>query len=159
MRNRPVIVMALLTTTCTIAGAQPTPPPERSPATAALLGAVVPGSGHLYAGEKLRAAGFFLAAVGNLGAAVYFNNHDACDLFSCDEAGVADARHLAVALYAVAGAATWIGSFVDAPRAVRRERERQRARSAMLNRIDWRFVVRPAEGATPALRIGVRGAF
>jgi len=165
MLNRALVLLAAVAASHTplwSVGAQTMSPPERSPATAALLGALLPGAGHFYAGEKLRAAGFFLVTAENIGTAIYVNNRSGCDVgdgfFRCDGTGSDDnLRRAVVTLSAITGAVAWIGSAIDAPRAVRRERERQRARSAMLDSHEWRLVLAPAGNGTTGWRVGLSG--
>jgi hypothetical protein len=103
---------------------------DRNPATASVLGALLPGAGHIYAGEPLRGAGFFLVSAGFIAEGFYSRNNTDCPVFSgfCDQqARTRDLRRLSVFPIAL-GVIAWIGGAIDAPRAVRRERARKKER-------------------------------
>jgi hypothetical protein len=111
--------------------------PDRSPTTAAWLGAFVPGAGHVYAGENLRGAGLFFAAAGGIAEGIYLYNTDPCTyspLLACDTTSGRRGRHFAAAEVIAVGGIAWVISAIDAPRAVHRRLERQRLRTAQ---IEW----------------------
>src|SRR2546423_14936145 len=51
---------------------------DRSPGTAAVLGTVVPGAGHIYAGEYVRGAQLYLTAVSGIGGGYLIYVLDRC---------------------------------------------------------------------------------
>jgi hypothetical protein len=163
MRHRSLLVwtaFAALPAALSPLGAQFVPQPPRSASTAALLGAVIPGAGHFYAGEKARGAAFFLVTAENVGTMLYFNNRHGCPTPGlspiCDDDAATTERHAIVIASAIVGGAVWIVSAIDAPRAVRREEERQRTRSAVLDGRTWHVVIAPACDRTPTWRVGLR---
>ena len=104
---------------------------RRSRTTARVLGALVPGAGHLYAGEWLKSYPLFVGATGGilLGQAIYTFDRCTFDWRASCRPGVAlGSRVVGVAMVA-SGVAIWVASSVDAGRAVERQRAR-RARNA-----------------------------
>jgi hypothetical protein len=84
---------------------QPGDPGYRDPVVARVLGIVIPGAGHLYAGEGAKGAG--LLAVGTLGGAFLLSQlpcggDDPCDTPMLAFGGLA---YLAAAIYSIADAA------------------------------------------------------
>ena len=137
----------------------PVPVPDRSPATAAWLGAFVPGAGHFYAGESLRGAGLFFITAGGIAEGLYLYNMSPCTyspLFTCDSAAARRAQHIYGIEAVAVGSVAWVISAIDAPRAVRRRLEHQRLGTAQL---EWR----PRLGLTRAqprqFTIGVQGTW
>lgn len=104
---------------------------RRSRTTARVLGAVVPGAGHLYAGEWLKSYPLFVGATGGIYVGEVVFTFDRCTFdwrASCRPGVPLGSRVVGVAMIA-SGVAMWIGSSVDAGRAVERQRAR-RARNA-----------------------------
>lgn len=108
--------------------------PYRDPRRARRLGAVLPGAGHVYAGEYFRGYRAWVGTVAGLvmGPAVY--NLDNCT-FSflsaepCDPGPRWPSRVVGVATVGL-GAWMWVSSARDAPRAAERANARHRRRSA-----------------------------
>jgi hypothetical protein len=109
---------------------------RRSVKTAVVLGAVVPGAGHLYAGEWLKSYPIFLASAGGIWVGSLVYNFDRCTFnwsTGC-RSGVPTGARVAGAALVVGGAYVWISNAIDAGRAV----ERQRRRRALAARYDER---------------------
>ena len=137
----------------------PLPIPDRSPTTAAWLGAFIPGAGHFYAGENLRGAGLFFAAAGGIAEGMYLYNANPCTyspVIECDAGATRRAQRVyAIEAMAVGGVA-WVISAIDAPRAVRRRLERQRLRTAQR---EWRPRVGLMAGQPRQFAVGVQGTW
>ena len=102
------------------------------PHTAQLLGSFIPGAGHMYAGEKLRGAGFAGAAlVGIVGGIITFNASGcrflAVDVGSCSSKVPSQNRVYGITQLAT-GVAAWVFGAIDAPRAAQRANEQARNR-------------------------------
>lgn len=137
----------------------PVPLPDRSPTTAAWLGALVPGAGHVYAGENLRGTGLFFAAAGGIAEGIYLYNTDPCTyspLLTCDTASDRRGRHFVGVEVMAAGGIAWVISAIDAPRAVRRRLERQRLHTAQL---EWRPQLGLIAGEPTRFAIGFQGTW
>jgi hypothetical protein len=111
-------------------------PPQtlyRKPTTARTLGILVPGGGHVYAGEYLRGFLYYERTVASVGAGVLVYNLDRCitRLFDVDcDPGDPWAFRAAGILLVGLGAVSWVASVIDAPRAAERANERHRERQA-----------------------------
>jgi TM2 domain-containing membrane protein YozV len=137
---------------------------DRSPSTAAMLGVLFPGAGHVYAGEPGRGAAFFGITALNVASGLAMDHLRECKVYgflSCEEHGDDRPRYahtVAVISYSIAAIA-WLGSAIDAPRAVRRQQERQRSRlgDARLPSTGWR----PMVGYAPrgGVQLGLRSAW
>lgn len=106
----------------------------RDPHRARVLGTLIPGAGHVYAGEYWR--GFVdgigaIAAIG-LGAVVY-NKHQEpfCIISPCPRASQTPHR-LAGAVMIGTGLWTWFSDARDAPHAAERANAKHRAKSVMI---------------------------
>jgi hypothetical protein len=104
---------------------------RRSRTTARVLGAVVPGAGHLYAGEWLKSYLFFVGAPGSIyvGEALFTFDRCTFDWSASCRPGVPLTSRVAGATMIASGVTLWVMSAVDAGRAVERQRAR-RARDA-----------------------------
>ena len=126
----------------------------RNPKTAAVLGVVVPGLGHVYSTEYLKGLGIYTATGGLIGFGTLVYEIDRCTfvLFSpepCDPGPQWPHRTLGTAMIA-AGLAGWIVSAVDAPRAARRANARHGFRAAQ-----WSPLLEPRLAGKPALGLGL----
>ena len=105
---------------------------HRSVKTAIVLGSVVPGAGHLYAGEWLKSYPIFLASVGGIPVGALIFNFDRCSFAFLNPDcpfGVPIGARIAGAAMVGGAVAIWVGSARDAGHAVERQRVR-RARKA-----------------------------
>ena len=98
--------------------------PFRNPTTAAVLGTVVPGAGHIYSTEYLRGASMYVGALGGIGFGAITYMVDKCTFTflnptPCNPGPQWPHRTLGL-LMVGAGVATWAYSAIDAPRAARR---------------------------------------
>jgi hypothetical protein len=109
-------------------------PLYRDPRRARILGTIIPGAGHFYAGEYLRGYFTFVATAGGLATGPLIFSMDGCTfaLFSACKAGP-KWPYEAFGAYVVVGAVwTWISTARDAPRAAERANLRHRAKTAAL---------------------------
>jgi hypothetical protein len=95
-------------------------PGTKSPTTARVIG-IVPGAGHVYAGEPLRGLGFFAATTASIGLAALMAAVDCIEGLqpSCEDLGYPATVTL------VTGLVTWGFSIFDAGRAARRTNARR----------------------------------
>lgn len=126
----------------------------RNPGTAALLGAIVPGLGHVYSTEYLRGVGILYGTASLIegGALVYDIDRCTFDFFNpehCDPGPQWPHRTLGTLLIA-GGVAAWVVSAIDAPRAARRANSRHGFRSAQ-----WSPIVEPRLDGKPVLNLGL----
>lgn len=98
---------------------------HRAPGIAQALGVVLPGAGHLYAGEYSRWYFTQVIVVSSLATGEMFLKSEGCTWFggSCTRSRRRTDRILGAALVGY-GAWTWISSARDAPRAAARANER-----------------------------------
>ena len=73
---------ALLAQDTTLAAPGQTLKPYRDPHKARILGSLIPGAGHIYAGEYLHGYGYYLATVGEVGTGVMVFIIDRCTFSS-----------------------------------------------------------------------------
>jgi TM2 domain-containing membrane protein YozV len=146
---RAVITGSLLFVTT--AAAQQSPPSAttlKDPAIARILG-ILPGAGHMYAGEVARGLLYFSGTTGILlvGGYISFGEcfSDSIDRSDCQRAE-------AVTLIAAGG--LWVWSIVDAGRAARRTNAKRAARTSFLLE-PARIPVAPHSDRA-AVRLGVR---
>jgi TM2 domain-containing membrane protein YozV len=120
---------------------------DKSPGTATLLSAAVPGGGQLYAGETVKGAVLLGVAAVGAGVAVSAVDRQTCTGFGCasefETFYEVDGTRLAAGL-GIAGAA-WLIGVVDAPGAARRANRRA----------DLAVAPRLGGGATVSLRVGL----
>lgn len=100
----------------------------RDPQTARRLGALLPGAGHVYAGEYLRGYLAGAGTAGSLGMAVIVYNVGDCTFLNAEpcEPRPQWQRVAAAAVAAGLAAWVWVTSARDAPRAAERANERRR---------------------------------
>lgn len=126
----------------------------RDPATAAVLGTLVPGAGHIYAAEYGRGVGIFAAtwSLVTVGEVVYLEDRCMFAIVNpepCDRGPRWQARTAGTILI-VGGVGTWIAGAFDASRAARRTNERRRLRSAQ-----WTPRLEPRPDNKGGVNIGV----
>ena len=134
--------------------------PATTPATtlyrdrhrALILGSLVPGAGHIYAGEYWRGFGTYVGTLGimGMGALVYILDDCAFAFFSACKPGPQWPSRIGGAVGIGAGIWTWISSARDAPHAAERANARHRRKAAEAKPIieapvgshgDWRVGV------------------
>jgi hypothetical protein len=113
--------------------------PYRDPYRAKVLGTLLPGAGHMYAGEYLRGYGTWVLTVSSIAVGPVIYEFDGCvwDLLTWNTPGCNhrwSSRVLGVLLVG-AGVWTWISSARDAPRAAERANIRHAARRLRLSPI------------------------
>jgi hypothetical protein len=128
--------------------------PYRDPHKAQILGSLVPGAGHIYAGEYLRGYGYYLATVGEVGAGVMVFIVDRCTFSflsarSCDAGPQWPHQVLGIAMVG-AGIWSWVLSARDAPRAAERANTRHGARTLLV-----RPIIGPGNQPTAGLHAGL----
>ena len=125
----------------------------RNPTTAAVLGALVPGLGHVYSTEYLKGVGIFYGTGSLLGLGTLIYVVDRCTFaFSaapCNPGPQWPHRTLGTVLIA-GGVGAWVVSAIDAPRAARRENARHGFRAAQ-----WSPLVEPQLDGKPAVGLGL----
>lgn len=130
---------------------------RRQRPTAVVLGALVPGAGHLYAGEWLKSYPIFVASAGGIYVGPVIYNFDRCTFDwrpECHPGVPPGARLLGAAV--IAGSVTvWVTSAIDAGRAVDRQRAR-RARAERRRRQAVWPIVTPCPLSERSWCIGVR---
>jgi len=129
---------------------------RRSRMTARVLGAVVPGAGHLYAGEWLKSYLFFVSAPGGIYMGEMFFTLDRCTFnwrTSC-RPGVPLTSRVAGVTMMASGVTIWAMSAVDAGRAVERQRAR-RAQDAAHRGLGVQPMFRPCVLDSRAWCVGV----
>lgn len=122
--------------------APPNPLFRRNPTTAAILGVLVPGAGHVYSTEYVRGVGIFYGTGALVGIGTFVYVIDRCTFAflnpePCDPGPQWPHRTLGTVLIA-GGIGAWVVSAIDAPRAARRANARHGFRSAQ-----WSPVVEP----------------
>ena len=126
----------------------------RNPHRALVLGSLLPGAGHIYAGEYVRGVLAYEATVASIGFGAMAFISDRCMFTFLNaepcESGPAWPRHLAGVTLVGVGLWSWISSARDAPRAAERANERRRRRSLTVNPI-----IDPFSGPANASKIGV----
>jgi hypothetical protein len=143
------------------AGAQDNTAASKSPRTAATVGAFIPGGGHMYAGEFWRGAALFGVSAGSIITAVAVLNNDHCGpsegFFTCDPGEVRRDSQAVAALNFALGGVAWVISALDAPRAVRRQQEKERLRvgDADVRPREWKAIVAPAQRTGNRVLLGV----
>ncbi len=113
--------------------------PYRDPHKARILGSLIPGAGHIYAGEYLRGYGYYLGTVGAVGTGVMVFIIDRCTFSflsttSCDPGPQWPHQALGIAMVG-AGIWNWVASARDAPRAAQRANTRHEARTLLVKPI------------------------
>ena len=126
--------------------------PYRNPRRALVLGSLIPGAGHIYAGEYLKGFLTYEGTVSTIGLGVMTYIVDNC-MFAftepCRSWPAWPHQVLGVAVIGV-GVWEWISSARDAPRAAARANERHRRRLETISPI-----IDPFSGPANASQIGV----
>ena len=130
----------------------------RDPTTAAILGTLVPGAGHVYSTEYLRGAGLFAATGSLLGMGEIIYVLDRCTFAflsaeACDPGPQWPHRTLGTLLIA-GGVGMWIVSAFDAPRAARRFSARHDLHSTQ-----WKPLVEPRRDNKSGVNVGLAVAW
>lgn len=136
------------------------PQPDRDPKVAAVLGSIVPGSGHLYAGEYLHGVLYYEGTVAPIGAGYLVTIWPDCPPFSADPCDSRPAwpRQLFGAAMIATGIGVWVWSAIDAPRAVRRrEVARGVVSSGDRRGLRWAPVVGMASAGPTRMLVGFQG--
>lgn len=135
------------------AGTAPEMHPYRSPREALILGSVLPGAGHIYAGEYWHGILNYEMTVMSIGMGVmtFLINKCTFDLFdpSCNPGPEWPHQVLGVAMVGL-GFRQWILSARDAPRAAERANERHRRKMT-----EARPIIGPASGSRGGWHAGV----
>ena len=139
---------ALDTTTSQLKGS------HRNPRVAGVLGTLVPGAGHIYAGEYLNGFMNYELTVMSIGGGVLVFMVGECTFSflsasKCDPGPEWPRQIAGLALVGV-GVWRWIASAQDAPRAAERANARHRARSRVAKPI-----IAPFSGPENTSRVGV----
>jgi TM2 domain-containing membrane protein YozV len=132
-----------------------TPKSYRDPHLARVLGIILPGAGHFYAGEYLRGYSTWVVTVVGIGAGPLIYDMDSCSLalFRECKPGAKWPYQLAGALMVGSGVWRWISTAIDAPHAAERANERHRSRSLKVSPLIKPSVEPDAEfGAGIAIR-------
>lgn len=129
-------------------------PLYRDPQRAQVLGIILPGAGHFYAGEYLRGYGTWVVTVVGIGMGPVIYNLDRCTFAflsasECDPGPKWPNRLLGVFMVG-AGVWTWVSSARDAPHAAERANERRKSRRLRVNPL-----VEPSAAPDPRLRAGI----
>lgn len=128
--------------------------PYRDPQLAQVLGIILPGAGHIYAGEYWRGYLGWVTTIGGIGMGAIVYNVDRCTFnflsgTQCDP-GPRWPNRLLGAFMVGAGVWTWISTARDAPHAAERANARHGSR-----RLKLAPLVEPAFAPHPTLRLGV----
>ena len=131
-----------------------TPTLYRDPHLAQVLGIVLPGSGHFYAGEYLRGYGTWVVTVTGIAMGPVIYNLDRCafaflSASECKPGPKWPSRLLGVFLVG-SGLWTWISSARDAPHAAERANERHQSRKLKVTPL-----VEPSAELDPNVRAGI----
>ena len=109
----------------------------RDPAIAHVLGAVIPGAGHVYAGEYWNGLRYYYGTVAMLGAGTFVYVLDDCtssflDPKPCKPGPAWPHQAAGIAMVAL-GAGIWIRSAIDAGHAAERANERHARKRAVVS--------------------------
>jgi hypothetical protein len=131
-----------------------TPRLYRDPHRAQVLGTILPGAGHFYAGEYLRGYGTWVVTVIDIGMGPVVYNLDGCTFAFLNGSGCNPRRKWPNRLLGVfmvgSGAWTWISSARDAPHAAERANARHQSR-----RLKVTPLVEPSTEPDAELRAGI----
>jgi hypothetical protein len=128
--------------------------PYRNPHRAVVLGSLVPGAGHIYAGEYLKGFLTYEATVGAIGGGTLIFIYDKCMLAflsttTCKSGPQWPHQALGIAVVGM-GIWEWVASARDARHAAERANVRHRARTSAVNPF-----VAPFSGPANASQIGL----
>lgn len=134
--------------------ASPRERPYRNPHRALVLGSLIPGAGHIYAGEYVHGFLTYEATVGAIGVGTLVFIVDKCTFTflsatTCKSGPAWPHQVAGVALVGL-GIWTWISSARDAPRAAERANDRHRLRSLTVTP-----VIDPFSGPSNGAKVGV----
>ncbi len=106
--------------------------PYRDPHRALILGSLIPGAGHIYAGEYLKGAGNYVGTIGIIGMSAIIFSLDDCGLAFLSDCKPHSrfANRMIGGVGIAAGILTWISSARDAPRAAERANAKHRSETA-----------------------------
>jgi hypothetical protein len=126
----------------------------RNPHRARVLGALIPGAGHIYAGEYLSGILAYEGTVGGIGAGVLVFTVNRCtfsflSMTRCDPGPEWPHQALGVAIVGL-GIWEWVSSARDAAHAAERANARHDGRSAAVSPF-----IAPFSGAANASEVGV----
>jgi hypothetical protein len=131
-----------------------TPNLYRDPHRAQVLGIILPGAGHFYAGEYLRGYGTWVVTVIGIGMGPVVYNLDGCTFAFLNGSGCSPGPKWPNRLLGVfmvgSGVWTWISAARDAPQAAKRANERHESR-----RLKVTPLVEPSAEPDPELRAGI----
>jgi hypothetical protein len=126
----------------------------RNPHRARLLGSLIPGAGHIYAGEYVRGFLTYEATVGAIGMGTLVFIMDKCTYTFLSatpcKSGPAWPHQVAGVALAGRGIWTWVSSARDAPRAAERANDRHQMRSRRVTPL-----IEPFSGPANASKVGV----
>ena len=109
-----------------------TPRVYRDPHRAQVLGIILPGAGHFYAGEYLRGYSTWVVTIFGISVGPFIYNSDSCTLrmfdFSECKPGAKWPYQVVGALMVGSGIWQWISTARDAPHAAERANERHQSR-------------------------------
>ena len=128
--------------------------PYRNPHKALVLGSIIPGAGHIYAGEYFKGFVNYEATVSAIGLGTLVFIADKCmfaflDATPCKSGPAWPHQTLGVAIVGL-GIWGWISSARDAPHAAERANARHEARASRVSPF-----IAPVSGAGNASQIGV----
>jgi hypothetical protein len=109
----------------------------RDPHRAKVLGTILPGTGHIYAGEYLRGYGTWVVTITGIGIGPVVYYLDACSLAflslsECRNPGPQWPHRLLGVLMVGSGVWTWISSARDAPHAAERANAKHQTKTLKL---------------------------
>jgi hypothetical protein len=126
----------------------------RDPHRAQVLGIILPGAGHFYAGEYLKGYSTWVVTLVGISMGPFIYNSDSCTLrlfdFSECKPGAKWPYQLAGALMVGSGVWQWISTARDAPHAAERANERHQSRTLRVSP-----VIMPSAEPGPELGIGI----
>ena len=124
--------------------------PYRDPHRALILGSLIPGAGHIYAGEYVKGAGNYLGTIGTIGMGAMALALGDCGLLSVCKNDSHLISGVVGGMGIGAGILTWILSARDAPRAAERANERRRRKL-----LQAKPIIQPPIGSHADWRAGV----
>lgn len=126
----------------------------RDPQRALVLGSLIPGAGHIYAGEYVRGFVAYEVTVGAVGLGTMIFILDKCTFTFLNaepcKSGPAWPHQLAGITVVGMGIWMWVSTARDAPRAAERANERHRTRSRTVTP-----VIEPFSGPANSSKVGV----
>jgi hypothetical protein len=130
------------------------PRPYRDPHRAQVLGTILPGAGHFYAGEYFRGYSTFWVTVFGISTGPVIYNSDSCTFaflsFSECKPGPRWPYRMVGALMVGSGIWKWISTARDAPHAAERANERHTSRTLKVSPL-----IKPLADPDPELGAGI----